>query len=115
MPLTGAAPGRPLMINLVSRRRNFDLVRPGTALPRMADQVQVRRFCVRWYTIVIAADKDGAGAGTTGYPAFRQLPPRRQYGQWGSGWLPPGECEQARNHMLISQRASWTGLQLGRG
>jgi hypothetical protein len=29
----------------------------------MAGQMQIRRFCVRWYTIVIAADKDGAGAG----------------------------------------------------
>lgn len=32
-----------------------DLVRPGTAPPRMADQVRVSRFCVRGYTIVIAA------------------------------------------------------------
>jgi len=31
------------------------VVRPGTALPRMADQMHVSRFCVRRYTIVIAA------------------------------------------------------------
>jgi hypothetical protein len=28
----------------------------------MADQMQIRRFCVRWYTIVIAAGKDGRAA-----------------------------------------------------
>jgi hypothetical protein len=55
---------------------NADLVRLGTALPCMADQMQIRRFCVRWYTIVIAADEDGAGAGNPWYPAFRQLPLR---------------------------------------
>jgi hypothetical protein len=43
--------------------------------------MQIRWFCVRWYAMVIAADKDGAVAGTTGYPAFRQLPLRWQYGQ----------------------------------
>jgi hypothetical protein len=32
-----------------------DLVRPGTAPPRMADQMHVSRFGVRRYTIVIAA------------------------------------------------------------
>jgi len=32
-----------------------DLVRPGTAPPRMADQMHVSRFCMRRYTIVIAA------------------------------------------------------------
>ena len=37
-------------------RCSADLVRVGTALPRAADQMQIRRFCVRWYTIVIAAD-----------------------------------------------------------
>jgi hypothetical protein len=29
------------------RRLIADLVRPGTALPAWADQMQVRRFCVR--------------------------------------------------------------------
>jgi hypothetical protein len=32
-----------------------DLVRPGTAPPRMADQMHVSRFCMRRCTIVIAA------------------------------------------------------------
>jgi hypothetical protein len=26
----------------------------------MADQMQIRRFCVRWHTIVIAADPHGS-------------------------------------------------------
>ena len=37
-------------------RCSADLVRLGKVLPRAADQMQIRRFCVRWYTIVIAAD-----------------------------------------------------------
>jgi len=36
-------------------QRIADLVRPGAAPPRMADQMHVSRFCVRGYTIVIAA------------------------------------------------------------
>jgi hypothetical protein len=36
-----------------------DLVRPRHRAGRMADQMQIRRFCVRWHTIVIAADPCG--------------------------------------------------------
>jgi hypothetical protein len=32
-----------------------DLVRPGTALPGIADRMQIRGFCARWHPIVIAA------------------------------------------------------------
>jgi len=34
---------------------NADLVRLGHRPARMADQMPIRRFCVCWHTIVIAA------------------------------------------------------------
>jgi hypothetical protein len=34
-----------------------DLVRPGTALPGIANRMQIRGFCARWHPIVIAANE----------------------------------------------------------
>jgi hypothetical protein len=42
-----------------------DLVRPGTALPGIADRMQIRGFCARWHPIVIAAEEDDSGLGLT--------------------------------------------------
>jgi hypothetical protein len=39
----------------------------------MADQMQIPRFCVRWYTIVVAADKDGAEAGNHWLPSIQTV------------------------------------------
>ena len=39
----------------IARIRPCRFSAPGHGTARMADQLQIRRFCVRWHTIVIAA------------------------------------------------------------